>query len=72
MSEVSAGRGYVRGIDVSIHKKLSNHGLYGMINYSYSHSRFTALEGGEKPGAFDPTHQFTLISGSQFASDWLV
>ena len=69
---VSAGRGYVRGIDISIHKKLSNHGLYGMINYSYSHSRFTALEGGEKPGAFDPTHQFTLISGYQFASDWLV
>ncbi len=69
---VSAGRGYVRGFDISIHKKLSKHGLYGMINYSYSYSRFTALEGGEKPGAFDPTHQFTLISGYEFASDWLV
>jgi hypothetical protein len=69
---VSAGRGYVRGLDISIHKKLSEYGLYGMINYSYSYSRFMALEGGEKPGVFDPTHQFTLISGYQFASDWLV
>jgi len=69
---VSAGRGYIRGIDISIHKKLSKHGLYGMINYSYSYSRFKAIEGGEKLGAFDPTHQFTLISGYQFASDWLV
>lgn len=69
---VSAGFGFVKGIDVSIQKKLSQRGLYGMMNYSYIQSGFTALEGGEKPGAFDPGHQFTLIAGYQFKNGWLI
>jgi len=69
---VSLGKGYVRGIDISLQKKLSGNGIYGMINYSYSKSGFTALTGGEKPGAFDPTHQFTVIAGYQVAEDWLI
>lgn len=69
---VSVGRGYVRGIDISLQKKLSGNGIYGMINYSYSKSGFTALAGDEKPGAFDPTHQFTVIAGYQVAEDWLI
>jgi hypothetical protein len=69
---VSAGNGYVKGIDISLQKKLSQSGLYGIINYSYIQSGFTALEGGEKPGAFDPGHQFTLIAGYQFKSGWLI
>ncbi|MBK9403107.1 MAG: carboxypeptidase regulatory-like domain-containing protein [Ignavibacteria bacterium] len=69
---VSAGTGYVKGIDVSLQKKLSSQkGLYGIINYSYINTGFTALAGGEKPGAFDPGHQFTLIAGYQFSSGWL-
>jgi outer membrane receptor for ferrienterochelin and colicin len=69
---VSAGRGYVRGFDVSFQKKLSKYGLYGQVTYSYIFSRFRALEGGEKPGAFDPGHQLTVITGYQFKNDWLV
>ncbi|MEO8446020.1 MAG: TonB-dependent receptor [bacterium] len=69
---VSAGFGFVKGIDVSIQKKLSQRGLYGMINYSYIKSGFTAIEGGEKPGAFDAGHQFTLIAGYQFKNGWLI
>lgn len=69
---VSVGRGYVRGIDISLQKKLSGNGIYGMVNYSYSKSGFTALTGDEKPGAFDPTHQFTVIAGYQVADDWLI
>lgn len=69
---VSAGTGYIRGIDFSIQKKLSQTGLYGLINYSYSFSKFKALAGNEKPGEFDPGHQFTLIAGYQFKNDWLV
>lgn len=69
---VSAGNGYVRGIDFSIQKKLTKNGLYGLINYSFSNSGFTAIEGGEKPGEFDPGHQFTIIAGYQFKNDWLV
>ena len=33
---------------------------------------FIALAGGEKPAAFDPTHQFTIIAGYQVADDWLI
>lgn len=69
---VSAGTGYIRGIDFSLQKKLTETGLYGLINYSYSFSKFKALAGNEKPGEFDPGHQFTLIAGYQFKNDWLV
>ncbi|MEO8664021.1 MAG: TonB-dependent receptor [Ignavibacteria bacterium] len=69
---VSAGKGFVKGIDFSIQKKLSQSGLYGMMNYSFIKSEFTALSGNEKPGAFDPGHQFTLIAGYQFRNGWLV
>lgn len=67
----SAGYGYVKGIDISIQKKLSQKGLYGMLNYSYINSGFTALAGNVKPGAFDPGNQFTLIAGYQFNDGWL-
>ncbi len=68
----SAGYGYTKGIDISIQKKLSQIGLYGMINYSYINSGFNALAGNEKPGAFDPGNQFTLIAGYQFRNGWLL
>lgn len=68
----SAGTGYVRGLDISIQKKLMGNGFYGLLSYSYSKSGFTALAGGEKPAAFDPTHQFTVIAGYQVADDWLI
>ncbi|MEP7146647.1 MAG: TonB-dependent receptor [bacterium] len=69
---VSAGKGFVKGIDISIQKKLSHSGLYGMLNYSFIKSEFTALAGNEKPGAFDAGHQLTLIAGYQFKNGWLV
>jgi len=68
---VSAGNGSTEGFDISLQKKLSNTGLYGLLSYSYIHSGFTALAGGEKPGAFDPGSQFTLIAGYQFNDGWL-
>lgn len=68
----STGHGIVKGIDVSLQKKLTGNGLYGMINYSYSQSGFYATVGGEKPAAFDPEYQFTVIAGYQVADDWLI
>ena len=44
-SAVSEGTGTVRGFDVSLQKKLSGNGIYGMLNYSYMNSKFKALEG---------------------------
>lgn len=69
---VSEGKGITRGIDFSLHKKLTGNGFYGMINYSLSDSRVTGLEGGEKPGSFDYRHNLTIIAGYQLANDWLV
>jgi hypothetical protein len=69
---VSAGYGYVKGIDVSLHKKLTGSGFYGMLNYSLSESRFTALKGGPKPGSFDYRHNLTVIAGYQLSNDWLI
>lgn len=68
----SVGHGYVQGFDFSLEKKLSGNGLYGILSYSYSKSRFKAIAGDEKQGAFDPTHQLTLTAGYQVADDWLV
>jgi hypothetical protein len=68
----SKGFGHVKGIDISIQKKLTGSGFYGMLNYSLSESRITALEGGEKPGSFDYRHNLTVIAGYQLPDDWLV
>jgi Carboxypeptidase regulatory-like domain/TonB-dependent Receptor Plug Domain len=68
----SKGFGHVKGIDISIQKKLTGSGFYGMLNYSLSESRITALEGGEKPGSFDYRHNLTIIAGYQLPDDWLV
>jgi len=68
----SKGYGYVKGIDFSLHKKLTGSGIYGMINYSLSESKFTALKGGPKPGSFDYRHNLTIIAGYQLSNDWLI
>jgi len=68
----SQGYGFTRGIDVSLHKKLTGSGFYGMLNYSLAESKVTALIGGEKPGDFDYRHNLTIIAGYQLADDWLV
>lgn len=68
----SQGHGFTRGIDISLHKKLTGSGFYGMINYSLTESKVTALVGGEKPGSFDYRHNLTIIAGYQLANDWLI
>lgn len=68
----SGGFGFVRGIDFSLQKKLTGSGFYGMLNYSLTESRITALKGGEKPGSFDYRHNLTIIAGYQLSNDWLV
>lgn len=69
---VSEGKGFSRGIDFSLHKKLTGNGFYGMINYSLAESKVTGLSGGEKPGSFDYRHNITIIAGYQLSNNWLV
>lgn len=40
---VSLGYGYVKGLDISLQKKLDKSGFYGMLNYSLTESKVTAL-----------------------------
>jgi hypothetical protein len=68
----SDGYGYTRGIDISVQKKLTGSGFYGMLNYSFAESKVTALVGGEKPGDFDYRHNLNIIAGYQLSNDWLV
>ncbi|MCC7159314.1 MAG: TonB-dependent receptor [Ignavibacteria bacterium] len=69
---LSEGYGHTRGLDVSLQKKLTGNGFYGMINYSLAESNVTGLEGGERPGSFDYRHNLTVIAGYQIANDWLI
>lgn len=68
----SQGYGDTKGIDISIQKKLTGTGFYGMLNYSLMQSKVTALQGGEKPGTFDYRNNITVIAGYQLANDWLI
>lgn len=57
------------GIELFIQKKLTEK-LYGMLNYSYSDIRFTALDGVERPSSFDYRNVFTLIVGYKYSQDF--
>ncbi|MCX7877041.1 MAG: hypothetical protein N2510_00200, partial [Ignavibacteria bacterium] len=69
---VSKGYGFTKGIDVSVQKKLTGSGFYGMLNYSLMDSRVSGLRGGEKPGSFDYRHNMTLIAGYQISDNWMI
>lgn len=58
----SVGTGYVMGFEVFLQKKLTED-YYGTLSYAYSSARFKALDGIERPGAFDYRHVLTLIAG---------
>lgn len=58
----SDGKGYARGIEFTLQKKLLND-FYGIVSYGHSKVRFTPLDGIERPGSFDFRHVFTLVFG---------
>lgn len=58
----SDGKGFARGIELTIQKKLLND-FYGIISYGHSEVRFTPLDGIERPGNFDFRNVFTLVFG---------
>ncbi len=47
------GRGYSRGIELSVQKKLSELRFYGIVSLTYSETKFTPLDGITRPGAYD-------------------
>ncbi len=56
------GTGYSKGIELFLHKKLSN-STYGRLSYSYSISRRKDPINGEYPSDWDQRHILTLIGG---------
>jgi hypothetical protein len=67
---VSGGEGRAYGIELLIQKKLSEVPLYGLASVTLSRSRFTALDGVERPGSFEQDLIINLTAGYQFDERW--
>lgn len=67
---VSEGKGHSSGVELLVQKKLSEVPLYGLASFTWSRTRFTALDGIERPGTFDQEYLFNLSVGYQFDERW--
>ncbi len=67
---VSKGEGWSRGVELLVQKKTSEHPHYGTASLTYSETFFTALDGVERPGAFDQRWIFNIGWGFMFAQKW--
>ncbi len=68
----SSGKGYSRGVEIFIQKKLSTIPLYGLMSFSLGESKFKSILGGYKPSAYDSRIIFNLAAGYRFNSEWEV
>jgi len=66
----SEGTGWARGLELFIQKKMSEVPCYGTVSVSYNQSKFTALDGFERPGSFDQTWIMNLGGGYIFNEKW--
>ncbi len=65
----SAGRGRVRGLELSAEKKITNH-WHGQANLTIASSRHAALDGIVRPGAYDSRYVANLIGEYRFNDRW--
>jgi hypothetical protein len=66
----SGGGGFSRGIEVLLQKKLSDIPAYGLMSLTFGQTRFAALDGIERPGAFDQSFILNLTGGYRFDERW--
>jgi len=66
----SEGSGWARGMELFIQKKMSEVPCYGTVSVSYNQSKFTALDGIERPGSFDQTWIINLGGGYIVNEKW--
>jgi len=64
---VSAGKGFARGIEISVQKKSSRIPYYGILSITLNESYFTALDGVERPGKYDQKWIINLSGGYIFS-----
>jgi outer membrane receptor for ferrienterochelin and colicin len=69
---VNKGSGYARGIEMLMQKKLSEIPYYGTVSISYNESRFTALDGIERPSSYDQRWILNAGGGYIFNEKWEV
>jgi hypothetical protein len=69
---VSEGYGKARGVEISLQKKSAGKGIYGLISGTYAKSDFTALDGIERPSAFEQEWIFNISGGYIFNKFWEV
>jgi hypothetical protein len=64
------GKGYSRGVELSVQKKLSDLRFYGIMSLTYSETRFTPLDGITRAGAYDQKWIINLSGGYKFNEKW--
>lgn len=69
---VSWGKGRALGVEFLLQKKLSDIPLYGLASLTLSRSRYTSIDGVERPGAFDQELILNLSAGYKFNEKWEV
>lgn len=67
---VSEGKGYSRGFEIFVQKKLSEIPLYGLMSFTLSESKFKSLKGGYRPSTYDSRVIFNLAAGYRFNQEW--
>lgn len=67
---VSQGKGYSRGFEIFIQKKLSEIPLYGLLSFTLSESKFKSLKGGYRPSTYDSRVIFNLAAGYRINQEW--
>jgi len=67
---ISSSKGFARGIEAFIQKKMGEIPLYGLMSVTINESRFSGLDGIERAGAFDARVIFNIAAGYRFNENW--
>ena len=66
----NAGTGQAHGVELFAQKQLSEIPVYGLASVSWQRNDFRALDGKERPGAFDARWITTLLAGWRPGPAW--
>jgi hypothetical protein len=67
---VSEGKGFARGVELSVQKKSSRISHYGLFSLTYNETFFTPLDGIKRPGAYEQKWILNLSVGYIFNEKW--
>lgn len=67
---VSEGFGNAKGIELSVQKRSTGQGVYGLISATYAQTEFTGLDGINRPSAFEQEWIFNFSGGYIFDHQW--